>query len=61
MPAGFFPSRPFPLLFFPAGFFTVVFQTRESADDNFRKAKIGLVSFVLGWFGLVRIGNNWCG
>ena len=33
----------------------------DSADGNFLKPTIGLVLFVLVWFGLVRIGKNWFG
>ena len=34
---------------------------QNPADRNFLKAIIGLVSFVLFWFGLVRVGKKWFG
>ena len=33
-------------------------KTRKSTDSNFLKARNGLVSFVLVWLGLIRIGEN---
>ena len=34
---------------------------KNSTDHNFLKALIGLVSFVLVWFGSVIFGKNWFG
>ena len=53
-PASFFPARTFQLLLFPYQFFHRHFQTRISTDENFLKARLGLVSF-----DLVLVGFDW--
>ena len=60
-PAVFFPAGLFPARYFPRRYFLRHFQARIYTDDNFLKAGIGLVSFVLARLDSVRTGKNWFG